>query len=291
MESKKAIYDLIPMQSYPKTLLVKSGTSFEEIRLLLVSSGLVYPIIAKPDIGLRGSGVKKIESDAELERYAKSAKFDFLLQDFIRFPMEAGIFYVRHPNEESGTITGIVYKELLTVTGDGKSTMIELLQLDKRHHLQLESLQKQYGDSLKEILPNLEKRTLVPYGNHARGAKFLDASQMITPALIQTIDAFCRQIPEFYFGRLDLMFESWQKLETGEFQIVEVNGAASEPTHIYDPKHSFLFGWKELLRHNTLMYNISKCNHSRGFRYLSHREGMRQYREHQQHNKRIKEFI
>jgi hypothetical protein len=52
------------------------------------------------------------------------------------------------------------------------------------------------------------------------------------------------QIPEFYYGRLDIMFTSWEDLAQGlNFSIVEVNGAGSEPTHIYDPKHSIFFAW------------------------------------------------
>jgi hypothetical protein len=43
----------------------------------------------------------------------------------------------------------------------------------------------------------------------------------------------------FYFGRLDVMYNTVEELEQGiNFSIVELNGAASEPTHIYDPKHS-----------------------------------------------------
>jgi hypothetical protein len=42
---------------------------------------------------------------------------------------------------------------------------------------------------------------------------------------------------------------------------------ASEPTHIYDPKHSFFFAWKELARHITYMYEISVANEN-GIPYL-----------------------
>jgi hypothetical protein len=38
-----------------------------------------------------------------------------------------GIFYVRYPNEE-GKITGIVSKEFLIVTGNGVTTVEELIK-------------------------------------------------------------------------------------------------------------------------------------------------------------------
>ena len=67
MESKKAIYDLIPQHYYPKTELILEGTVLEEILKTVKDSGIKYPFIAKPDIGLRGSAVKKIHNIAELE--------------------------------------------------------------------------------------------------------------------------------------------------------------------------------------------------------------------------------
>ncbi len=66
MESKKEIYDIIPQKYYPKTELVKEGTSFEEVLLKIKTSNIQYPLIAKPDIGLRGSAVKKVDSPQEL---------------------------------------------------------------------------------------------------------------------------------------------------------------------------------------------------------------------------------
>ena len=62
MESKKEIYNLIPQQYYPKTELIKEGTALEEIVNTIQVSKIKYPLIAKPDIGLRGSGVKKINT-------------------------------------------------------------------------------------------------------------------------------------------------------------------------------------------------------------------------------------
>jgi hypothetical protein len=57
MESKKEIYDLIPQQYYPKNN--KEGTAVEKCCKTVESAAIKYPFIAKPDIGLRGSGVKK----------------------------------------------------------------------------------------------------------------------------------------------------------------------------------------------------------------------------------------
>lgn len=291
MESKKQIYSLIPKEYYPNTILIKENTDLTKVVHEVTQKRISFPLIAKPDIGLRGSGVKKIQTVSELKEYAEKANFDFLVQDLIPYKNEVGIFYVRHPNEKAGRITGIVSKEFLTVVGDGISTIEDLIHKTPRFRLQLEALRAEHGDLLHKILSDGESLNLVPFGNHARGAKFLDGSHWITPKLTQTMNKICSQIPEFYFGRFDIMYNSFEELERGEnFQIVELNGAASEPTHIYDPKHSVWFAWKELARHITYMYEISVANHKRGFPYLDHKAGMNEYRLHLAQNNKIVNF-
>lgn len=291
MESKKAIYDLIPQQFYPITSLIKEGTSVEEIENTIKEVGMKFPLIAKPDIGLRGSGVKKIETLADLEQYASKANFDYVIQDLIPFPNEVGIFYVRYPHQKTGKITGIVSKEFLIITGNGIATIEELIKENPRFELQLKVLKREYGDRLSTVLKAGEKMNLVPYGNHARGAKFIDGSHWITPKLETVIDEMCVQIPGFYFGRLDVMYNTIAELEGGKnFLIVELNGAASEPTHIYDPKHSLFFAWKELSRHIKYMYEISAANNKNGVPYLAHKEGVKEYRLHIKQSDKIVNF-
>jgi hypothetical protein len=291
MESKKAIYDLIPQRYYPKTELINEGTSLEEIQKIVQDSGIKYPFIAKPDIGLRGSAVKKIHNSDELQSYNSKANFDYVVQDLIPFKNEVGIFYVRYPDEKAGRITGIVSKEFLIITGDGVSTTEDLIKKNPRYELQLKVLKQEYGWKLRDILPKGEKLNLVPYGNHARGAKFIDGSHWISTKLNETINEMCLQIPGFYFGRLDVMYNTWEELERGEnFSVVELNGAASEPTHIYDPKHSIFFAWKELARHITFMYEISVENHKKGIPYLAHKVGMKEYRLHLEQSNKIVNF-
>ncbi len=295
MESKKAIYNLIPQQYYPKTELIIEGTPLEEIQKTIQVSGIQYPLIAKPDIGLRGSAVKKIHNSDELQSYNNKANFDYVVQDLIPFENEVGIFYVRYPpdasGEKTGKITGIVSKEFLIITGDGISTTEELIKGNPRYELQLKVLKQEYGRTLLEVLQKGEKLNLVPYGNHARGAKFIDCSHWISPKLTSTINEMCLQIPGFYFGRLDVMYNNWEELERGEnVSVVELNGAASEPTHIYDPRHSLFFAWKELARHITYMYQISVENHKTGAPYLAYKVGMREYRLHLEQSKKIVNF-
>src|SRR5690606_3179761 len=60
MESKFGIYKSIPQQYYPQTALISSASDISEIDGILKAHKIDYPLFAKPDIGLRGSAVKKI---------------------------------------------------------------------------------------------------------------------------------------------------------------------------------------------------------------------------------------
>jgi hypothetical protein len=290
LESKKEIYDLIPQQFYPRTLLFQKNISTTELLEQLKISGLEFPIIGKPDIGMRGLAVKKLETIEEVKEYAQQSKVDFLLQEFIRFENETGIFYYRYPDEQYGHISGIVGKEFVAVTGNGKLTIEKLLQKEQRFILQLQTLRDMFGDELLHVLPENETFLLVPYGNHSRGSKFLDDSHLIDKQLTQTIDLVCRQIPGFYFGRMDIRYNTWEELKQGKnFSIIELNGAGSEPTHMYDPKHSIFFAWKEIIRHWHILLKISMQNHkAEQIPYMSLQSGLKMFRENTGYIKMIK---
>lgn len=270
LESKKEIYDLIPKQYYPETLFFKANQNLETIINVVEKANIHFPFIIKPDMGLQGLRVEKIHSWNELNTYLQKTDYDFLIQECITHPLEIGLFYHRMPNENKGTITGIVYKDFLIVKGNGIHTIQELIEQNPRFALQLATLKKKFGPKLNEVLPKDEELNLVPFGNHVRGSKFTDVSHWINEKLTETFNHICTQIPDFYFGRLDIMFQSREDLEQGKnFSIIELNGAGSEPTHIYDPKHSIFFAWKEIIKHYDILYKISTYNRQKGYSYLN----------------------
>lgn len=264
MESKFSIDAVVPPEYRPISLLFTPGTSFSRIETALTENNIGYPLVVKPDIGGKGMGVIKVRSAAQLADICSQYPVPYLIQPFIDLTQEIGLFWVKLPGQENGRITGIVRKEFLQVTGDGKQTLRALLIANDRYLLQLPSLEKHLGKQMDKILPEGETELLVPYGNHARGALFLDESRLISPKLTQQFNQVCNRIGGFYFGRLDIRYRSWEELEEGKhFSIIELNGAGSEPTHIYDPKHSLFFAWKEIIRHWYLLWKVSHENKKR----------------------------
>jgi hypothetical protein len=281
MERKSDIYDIMPQAYYPKTLLVKEGLSTAVIMSLIQEKAFQFPVIIKPDIGGKGRGVRKIESIEDAVAYIQFAQFPMLVQALVEYKNEAGIFYYRYPWEENGKISGIVAKEFLAVTGDGESNIETLVMQNPRFVLQLDALRRMPEINLTEILKAGEEKIMVPFGNHARGSKFVDASDKINTQLEKSINHICKQVPDFYYGRLDIMFANWQDLSAGKnLSIIELNGAGSEPTHIYDPSHSIFFAWKEIARHLKILYKISVYNHrKRNIPYLTFQKGINMFKQ------------
>jgi len=291
MESKKLIYDSLPEGTYPVTLKFSPKDSTAEILKQFQKINLCYPIIAKPDIGMRGMAIQKIKSDKELISYVSKVDFDFLLQEFIDFPEEAGIFYVRMPGEALGKITGIVWKEFVIVEGDGHSTIRQLIESNPRFSLQMKVLEQEYTEYLNSIPAENEKINLVPYGNHARGSKFTDATYRVNDKLTSAINNICTKVPEFYYGRMDIRFKSFHDLEMGgNFSIIELNGAGSDPTHIYDPEHSIFFAWKEIIRHLNMLHKVSLLNMKAGNKSLTFKEGLNMLKSNRIQVEKLKAF-
>ena len=287
-ESKEEIVAIIPEAFHPKTVFFSQPANADIVLKELQQHRLAFPLIGKPNVGGRGRGVKVIRDEGDVRDYVHGACLDFHIQEYVPYKEEVGIFYYRYPEQERGEITGIVKKEFLSVTGDGTSSILQLLQRDKRALMYLPALRVIQKDSLDLVLPQGERRIVSPFGNHARGSKFLDHSHLIDETLTNTIDALCKQIPGFYFGRLDIRYRDWESFKQGQhFAIIEVNGAGSEPTHIYDPSHSLFFAWKEIIRHWAILYKVSRKNHGRGHPYLTFKEGVTMFRESNETDKKL----
>jgi hypothetical protein len=276
MESKWEIHQQLPIAHTPITFFVQTSLPEEEVLQLALRIG--FPLIAKPDIGGRGRGVAILSNQEMLFDYHRKCPVHYLLQTIIPHELEVGIFYVRCPKTDRGFISGIVEKQMLSVTGDGISSIESLLNQSNRMRVYKENILINIGAACNDILPAGVSKVLVPIGNHARGATFFDITTKNNPALEKAMDALCRNLPEFHYGRLDIRYKSWDDLCAGKnFMLAEVNGAGSEPTHMYDPSNSLWEGWRQIIRHWQWLYAISKANQKRGFPYLTFDAGKKMF--------------
>lgn len=277
-ESKFDVIKKIPTRYIPKTQLIRLPASSRQVLSLMEEGELQFPVIAKPDLGERGFRVRKIKHVNDLETYLSNQRFDFIIQEYLDLPMEFGVFYTRFPNQEQGRVTSVVMKEMLSVTGDGKSSLRTLILSLDRARLQWNSLKEVYRDRLDEIIAAGERLELVSIGNHCLGTKFLDGSHLINDELHQSFDAISKQIPGFYFGRFDLRCERVEDLYTGNVKVMELNGCGAEPAHIYHPGYSLRKALGVLFEHWRNIFIIARQNEQRGVSFTPLREAVAHYK-------------
>ena len=107
MESKFATLQLLPEAFRPQSALLPAGISDEDIQKRIEEAGLTFPMILKPDLGFRGLLVKKVNSMTALTEGLKVHDINFIAQEYIDWPEEAGALYHRLPGEPTGQITSI----------------------------------------------------------------------------------------------------------------------------------------------------------------------------------------
>ena len=244
--------------------------------------GLAFPLVAKPDLGCRGVGVKLLCNRADLASYVSAFPkgLDIMLQELVTAEGEAGVFYVRLPGASKGRIFSLTLKYSAYVRGDGHSTLRELILADPRASRISEIYFSRHAAQLDTIVPRGAAFRLSFTRNHCRGAIFRDGQEHITPEMTRVFDEIAQEIPEFYFGRFDVRFDSLEALQRGQdFTIVEFNGAGSEALHIWDGRMPLWRAYRDLLKQYKLLYKIGYLNRKRGYKPTPFGELIRLYRE------------
>lgn len=236
-----------------------------------------YPIILKPDNGLVGKGVLKIHSAEECEQRAPQLVSDYLLQQFTPHKFECGVFYVR----ENGCskITGINQKHFPSVVGNGADSIRVLAEKHYRftHHWEIFL---QYLDTTR-VLDDGEELTLSFIGSHTLGCKFTDDRDFLTSALERKIFEVCDPQPGFNFGRLDVKAKDKAALLAGDFVVIEINGVSSLPTHMFDPRHSVLSGYKIFFEHGRYLARVAREMRHQPMKLLPLKEVLQQVKKNQ----------
>ena len=178
---------------------------------------------------------------------------------------EAGIFYYRFPHESCGHLFAITEKLFPVLVGDGKSTVTELVWRDPRARFMADKYLQRFSQRQGEVLPVGEELKLVEAGNHAQGCIFRDGMRLCTPELESRMDEISQKLTGFFIGRYDIRYSSEKDLCAGKnFQIIELNGAASEATSIYDARNSIFAAYRTLFQQWDLVFAIGAANRKCG---------------------------
>jgi membrane protein DedA with SNARE-associated domain len=241
----------------------------------LADAGLEFPLVAKPDIGWHGHGVRRIDTRAQLENYI--AHFpeanSMMLQRYVSYAAEAAVLYARLPGEASGRVLSLTLRYFPQVVGDGRSKVRELINSDARAqwksalHLGVDPSHRGVDPIDLDRIPSRgEVVRIALIGNQRAGALYRDGRRHITAALNARFDSIARGMTEFHYGRFDLRFDTVEGLMRGEdFSIVEINGIGGESIDCWDPRLPVSEVYRRLAQQQRLLFLIGARNRERGF--------------------------
>jgi membrane protein DedA with SNARE-associated domain len=267
-ESKHAILAQLPQSSVVPTILVppgEPGARLALVRQTIDERGWSFPLVLKPDAAQRGAGVKRARDLVDVEKYLRAQPAAAIVQTYHPGPFEAGIFYYRLPGESNGHIFSITDKVFPALVGDSRATLEELIWRHPRYRMQARTFLARHSVERDRVLAAGERFALAVAGNHCQGTMFRDGAHLLTPELERAVDAIARQFTGFYIGRFDVRYTDAEAFKAGrDLAIVELNGATSESTNLYDPSWSLLAAYGTLFRQWALLYRIGDANRQRG---------------------------
>ncbi len=263
-ETKTSIFEQIDKTPLKEHLplyrtLHNQNLTEEQLKQAIQEMGIDFPMIAKPDISCKGLGIKLVDNMACLldyvRDYPKGEKF--LLCEFIDYPEEIGIFYVRFPETNQVILPSLTLKYPFLLSGDGKKTIHQLLRENDGSRRLLPLCKKRYGEKLEEILPEDCYFRATAMGSHTLGSIFRDGEDLIDDALFAQVKKLAEGLPDFYYGRFDIRCRSLDDFKKGKnFKIMELNCASAEMTHIWDPDGSLWRAWAGIFLQVSLLFKV-----------------------------------
>jgi len=273
-ESKSAILQGLGNGPHAKEFIARLGllpaslglqSRLELVQKFMITHELSFPVVLKPDVGERGSGVAVVRSQKQLTDYVRRFEgTDLIIQEHIA-GLEFGVFYYRYPESSEGHIYSVTRKLFPSVVGDGKATLEDLILKDDRAVSMARTYFAAQRDHLWDVPAEGVAVQLVEIGTHCRGSIFLDGSEIVTDPMKIAIETLANGFKGFYFGRFDIRTPSLSDFQTGKnFKVVELNGVTSEATHIYDPKIGLFKAYGILARQWRIAYEIGAQNRRNG---------------------------
>jgi hypothetical protein len=289
---KKEMYNLLPPEAFPKTIYINPTWAFEKVESAMAAGAFVFPVAVKPNIGMMGLLFRKINTGEELALYHQTITAEYILQELIVYPLEVSVFYYRFPDAQKGTITGFVRKEALEVTGNGTSTLKELMaSLEGRPGYKREEWQQKHTNRLQDVIPQGERYKLSWVANLSRGARLVSLEQEKDEKLLQVFDRLSHAAKELYYGRYDIKCTSVDDLKEGKnFSILEFNGAGAEPHHMYGNSNNLFQAFKIIIQHWQVLFSIAKHNSRRGVKYPSLVQGLLFTKRANRHFKKLRQL-
>lgn len=273
-EGKKEMYEQLPPGSYPYTIYVEPGTQFPDVEQQVAAAGFKYPFIAKPNVGMMGFMVRKINNAEQLKLYHQAMPVEYIVQTLVEFPLEVAAFYYRMPDQQQGTLSGLLKKQPAFVVGDGITPLGQLIGNNEHVRFKETEILSRHKAQLSKIIPEGEIFQLSVSSNRSQAGIVEGIDKEITDQLRKLLDDWSHYSGKFYYGRYDIKCASVDSLKQGkDFFILEFNGAGAGIQHISGNNYSLFTAWRIILYHWEMLYNISRYNAKHGVQYWGFKQG------------------
>ncbi|MFL6694980.1 MAG: hypothetical protein ACJ8GO_18690 [Ramlibacter sp.] len=270
-EGKMEYFGIMGPRAWRSTAVTRcieaqGASSLADAEKAIREAGLTYPVVVKPDLGWCGFGVRRIDDAAAMCDYlaAFPAGEHVVIQEWLQAPGEAGIFYMRHPDEPRGRVIGVVLRHFPRVTGDGVRTVSQLMAADVRARRLGSDGQSEACCDPARVPGANEVVRIAHVGSTRVGGAYEDGGAWITPELSAAVDEIARDMRDFHAGRFDVKYTDLEGLARGEFTILEVNGAGSEAVHAWDPSLTLREAYAIVFGKQRLLFRIADAMRCRG---------------------------
>lgn len=273
-DNKTEAYSLIPDRYLPKMLIYDFKVDLEK---QIKENSIQFPVVVKPNMGYKGYAVRECKDLDELKYFVGKLEEnkEWLIQEYIDLEHEYSIMYYYYPVSKIIGLTSVSSKKYPFVVGDGISSMEKLIDQYENPFVDKYYLRKKWESKFDMIPTKNQKIELHHIGNYSRGSKFCSLMQEKDDQLASAMHNIFNGRDEIYFGRFDIKANSMEDVRQGEFKIMEINGAKSEPLHIYDPKYGFWSRIKDVRRHWKIMTHIVDERRAQGYQFPGNIEGLR----------------
>ncbi len=225
-----------------------------------------YPLIFKPSVGERATGVNFVREDQVINFLAENSDLEnIILEEFVQTNAEFGLSWLRNPITNQIEILSLVQKKTPQVIGDGEKTLQQLI-IEKCAELNLDKSREKKilaGFSVSELAEkivgkkNIVRTASVSYGTSFK--KIALTSEQKTE-LVGVIKKILKNFAGIYAGRFDIKANSVEEIFAEKCKILEMNGVGGTPLEIYDNDFSVDEKYEVLFNYFSRVFQIADKN-------------------------------
>jgi len=246
--------------------LPKSREILEKVFVDKYKTALNYPVIFKPNIGERSSGVNFVRADQIDEFLAENQDLSgIIFEEFVATDAEFGLSWIRNPKTEIIEIISLVQKNTPRVIGDGQKKLRELITkkcaelfLDKSREIKILA-----GFSDAELDEKIVgEKNIVRTASVSYGTSFekISLNSIQNKKLIELVSKFLDNFAGIYAGRFDIKANNVSELLEKKCSILEMNGVGGTPLEIYDNNLSVDEKYEVLFDYFSRIFVVADAN-------------------------------